>query len=161
MFKAIIDGLIVHALLKVTTFIKRHPWISLLILVLMLIGPPLVEAIFAMVFWSDLLAGGKALGQKLVVKIEPLLTALKKPMVRWVLCGILFFVLPPVGILISIWFTVDWIKGKMNSDAVFQIQTPTPTSPTQNPPMPENPTPAKPFWEEFGGWDNPTTPGNP
>ncbi len=148
-----IDYFITRPVLKAVTFIKRHPVLFLLIVLLLWLVPPFLTALFQGILWFI----GKALGWFGEKTGEAIRKALTQAY-TWiaghpVIFSILISVVMPFGWIISLWMLMD--KLKKGPDLTIVPQNPAIPGPDATPPdveLPKGPVVGSlnPFYDIFG-----------
>jgi hypothetical protein len=109
------DKILVRPAMRLWLFLKKHPWASLIIGLLLFLLPPLGIMIYAL---SAKLATtvGRVLGEKIGESFSNFVQSVTSKLVdtAWVwLVPVAFgLVLPPLGVLFGAWLLIDFFKGE-------------------------------------------------
>lgn len=135
-----IDALIVRPVLRVTTWIKRHPLLALLLLAILFFLPPFIVVAYAVLSAVQKAANailgvkvGETVG-KAVVKAGAWL-AEKPSRCLWLAAGVSLF-MPIAGAALAAWCFLDRFKSG-EWTAKLDSRTPAPEPPPLEPPPPD------------------------
>ena len=137
-----IDSLIVRPVLKVTTWVKRHPLLALLTLLVLFVLPPILVVIYGalqgVVNVARAIFGVNIAGKvgAVAIKAATWLTA-KPSRVYWIAFGVGLFA-PIAGAGLAAWTFLDQFKNYTGDTKVSTTTEETPTRPPEvEPPTPD------------------------
>jgi hypothetical protein len=128
---SLLDKALVKPLFKGWVFVRKHPFLTIILGAFLFLLPPLGILTYALGSKAAALLGRPfgASGAKLADLVESWLAKVASPPWSWILPGVAALIFPPLGVLFLFWTVADFFKGeRVTTKGTSNIATPAPTA---------------------------------